>query len=121
MKHSRAIRIKEELLKSFAIRGTIEKVPKLEDLEFQASSIDEKLNPKIEAKHIELLFDISRVKSWNPALTELEKAYLTDRFKTEFPRKAFVSDNLYLPPMPSDKQQEEFKKNREKLKFNWRK
>ena len=52
MKSPRAIKIKEELLKSFAIRGTIKEIPKLEELNAQAMLVDSKLNPNIEIRHL---------------------------------------------------------------------
>ena len=58
----------------------------------------------------------------SPALTELERAYKSDNFKKEFPRKAFVSDNLMKTLPLSQAKQEEFEKNRNKLaNFDWRK
>jgi hypothetical protein len=119
-KSTRLAEIEKQLGFSFLIRG--QKTPPIQELALQATLIDAKLNPRIESKHIELLFDISRPKSWNPALTELEKAYLTDKFKKEFPRKAFVSDNLMKTLPLSQGKQEEFEKNRNKLaNFDWRK
>jgi len=119
-KSTRLSEIEKQLGYSFLIRG--QKTPPIQELALQATLIDAKLNPNIESRHIELLFDLSRPKSWNPALTELEKAYLTDKFKKEFPRKAFVSDNLMRTlPLSQDKQ-EEFEKGRKELaNFDWRK
>jgi hypothetical protein len=119
-KSTRVSEIEKQLGFSFLIRG--QKTPPIQELTLQATLIDAKLNPSIESKHIELLFDISRPKSWNPSLTELEKAYLTDRFKAEFPRKAFVSSNLMKTLPISQEQADIYEANREKLKnFNWRK
>ena len=119
-KSTRLSEIEKQLEYSFLIRG--QKTPPIQELALQATLIDAKLNPRIETRHIELLFDISRPKSWNPALTELEKAYLTDKFKSVFPRKAFVSDNLMKTLPLSQAKQEEFEKNRNKLaNFDWRK
>ncbi len=119
-KSTRLSEIEKQLGYSFLIRG--QKTPPIQELTLQATLIDAKLNPRIETRHIELLFDISRPKSWNPALTELEKAYLTDKFKSVFPRKAFVSDNLMKTLPLSESKQEEFKKGRAKLaNFDWRK
>lgn len=119
MKSPRAIKIKEELLKSFAIRGTIKEIPKLEELNAQAMLVDSKLNPNIEIRHLELLFDISRAKSWHPSITELEQAYLTNRFKGKFPRKAYASDNLMKTLPISEDQQDKFEKGRKSIKLPW--
>ena len=117
---TRAEEIEKQLGLSYLLRN--QKIPIGDELPLQAMLIDKELNSRIESKHIELLFHLSRPKSWNPALTELEKAYLTDKFKEKFPRKAFVSDNLMITlPLSQDKQ-EEFEKNRTKLaNFDWRK
>jgi len=120
-KSTRLAEIEKQLGFSFLIRG--QRTPPIQELTLQATLIDAKLNPDIESAHIELLFDISRPKSWNPALTELEKAYLTPRFKEQFPRKPFVSKNLMTKSLPlSQDKQEEYEKNRNKLaNFDWRK
>ena len=117
---TRAEEIEKQLGLSYLLRN--QKIPIGDELPLQAMLIDQKLNPNIDSSHIELLFDLSRPKSWNPALTELEKAYMTDNFKKVFPRKAFVSDNLMKTLPISQSQQEEFEKNRNKLaNFDWRK
>ena len=116
----RVIEIEKQLGFSFLLRG--QKIPNIQELSFQASLIDAKLNPDIDSSHIELLFDISRVKSWQPALTELERAYKSDEFKKVFPSKKWVNPNFYIPPTVSEEQQDEFEKNRQKLKnFDWTK
>lgn len=118
----RGLKIKGELVKSFLISGKTEIIPSNEILETQSQLMDTDLNPDIEIEHLELLFKLSRVTSWFPALTELERAYRTDKFKKVFPRKAFVSDNLMKTLPLSQAKQEEFEKNRNKLaNFDWRK
>tara|TARA_R110002096_G_scaffold165486_1_gene334093 strand:- start:612 stop:998 length:387 start_codon:yes stop_codon:yes gene_type:complete len=122
MLSDRGLKIKGELVKSFIISGKTEIIPSNDILESQAQLIDEDLNPNILSEHLKLLFKLSRPTSWFPALTELERAYKSDKFKKEFPRKAFVSDNLMITlPLSQDKQ-EEFEKSRNKLAgFDWRK
>jgi len=116
---SRAEEIEKQLGLSYLIRG--QKVPSNGELSFQASLINEKLNPNIEIKHIEALFDISRVKSWQPALTELERAFKSDEFRKVFPRKAYENSNLYISPKISKEQEEEFERNRKSIKVPWSK
>jgi len=117
---TRAEEIEKQLGLSYLLRN--QKIPSGSELPLQAMLIDKELNPRIDSSHIELLFHLSRPKSWNPALTELEKAYMMDKFKKEFPRKPFVSDNLMITLPLSQAKQEEFEKNRNKLaNFDWRK
>ena len=97
-------------------------IPSNEILEAQAMLIDTDLNPDIEIKHVETLFKVSRVTSWHPALTELERAFKSNAFYKKFPRKEYQSDNLVKSLPISEEEQEKFARNREKLKnFDWRK
>ena len=122
MLSDRGLKIKGELVKSFLISGRTEMIPDNEILETQVKLMDADLNPNIEIRHLEALFKVSRVTSWHPALTELERAFKSDEFRKVFPRKAFVSDNLMKTLPISEKQADIYEANRAKLKnFNWRK
>ena len=119
MLSDRGKKIKSELVKSFLISGKTDMIPSNEILETQTQLIDADLNAGIEIKHLETLFKLSRVKSWHPALTELEKAYNSDKFKKEFPRKAYASDNLMKTLPISEDQQDKFEKGRKSIKLPW--
>ena len=125
MLSDRGLKIKGELVKSYIVNGKYDTTPENEILEVQASEMDGDLNPNILTEHLKLLFKLSRVTSWLPGLTELERAYRSDKFKKEFPRKPFVSDNLHVIPILSHSQEEEYKKGRVALKgmkvSDWRK
>ena len=118
----RGLKLKGEFVKSFLISGKTDMIPSNDILETQSQLVDADLNPGIKIEHLETLFKLSRVASWHPALTELERAYKSDKFKAAFPRKPFVSDNLMKTLPISEAQQDIYEANRAKLsKFNWRK
>lgn len=122
MLSDRGLAIKGELVKSFLISGKTDIIPSNDILESQAQLIDEDLNTDILREHVKLLFKLSRPTSWFPALTELERSYKSVKFKEKYPRKPYVSDNLMITLPISQDKQDEFEKNRMKLKnFDWRK
>tara|TARA_R100001480_G_scaffold40086_1_gene52870 strand:+ start:1361 stop:1741 length:381 start_codon:yes stop_codon:yes gene_type:complete len=120
MLSDRGRKIKSELVKSFLISGRTESVPSNEILETQTMLIDADLNPNIEIKHLETLFKISRVKTWHPALTELERAFKSKDFYKVFPKKEFISSNLVKSLPISEVDNEKFANNRKELFDFWK-
>lgn len=99
---TRRTAIKEELLKSYAIRGSLDKLPNNESLDMQATLIDADLSTEAETKHVSTLFKIARGSYSHPALTELKKAWRSEEFLALFPRKMKV--DRFIPRSAGDSQ-----------------